>query len=1016
MNIVGSNLSERCKIQCGFSNDVVENDSVLQVHTPDVELRRSVIIYNSNWKLYAWSMSIDNQHTIIDIMDNGDNLPYKIKDSGGSVGSVVIGDGSSSELTKLEGIVTCYGAWSDGLFSPKTPDNANGLDVEAMELGKQIVYPVFLWHTSSCSNQNAKSPNGKWYSTYDKKVFLYIEEASRGRRNKREIRIVNSKIYNCESSGSARFYINNNTILVSGKTDIAINNQSELRKLTSQTINKEYTSGNNTDVDFSGYKGWRKPLYWNGELKYMKIDDTKDIGKYTCKQLVKIKYDTSSSLFMQPESGYELNSTNRVLIYNNEEAGDDEIKTLVFYQYGNTQLNPTDRDIIIGCLGGYYDKWDTLHSSTPLSEKQRVVDVLRYEAYSRAVPFGRNDAFISAEETNKYATPQTFNTYCNAYEKYESFIPYNVGIPCDITQNAYIYMSEENNFSEYDSDMYCANISNSIGTDAIYGKLLGVVECCGTLYCVQETAVSALDYNKRRVNNDLGGYRSSDIQRGDYDYKIKNEKINSMASVCATEFGLAVLAHNNTVLYLIAGDTVIDMTRQYGMQKYFKNKMSNAYTNGRYNNVGVRLLYDEIKKKLFITNITTSLTFDFTINAFTGEMPYHNISAIFKSSTNIKGGVAIKYPDSIYELAVSDNAVDGTPIQYVDSTCLPYIDLFVKCPTLDSFAQYHNVEVEAVSIQKNTLSNHYTKSKDFSDLYLTDVDDVDKYGVITGQKVNVTGEVVGQFEVAKLKEQSLYASVPVNPNSSYKKVWSGLIRADSEMDISIYSISCTEDGTESGIIEEDTLETFRVTKQWRRYSFVVEVGAGVDVCFIGVGKKNKSVGGYFYLAAPALYETTNINTEGLYDWSPNTQGLVNDADNSFCIYKQLDCPIKAISVWNDYGTGSAFVDRSNSKLPIAEDASIVKRNGRWIISMPRFVANGNAGSFDEQRKDSTSLFDRRNRIGKRSTEVVSSSIKTTCDNQYDRPYGNSLWVRITFVNDAFVRVRRLSVGYDIKQL
>lgn len=856
MNIVGDNTSTQCKIQSGFPNTVRAFYNIIQMHTPDIELKRSVLVYNSNWRALVWNTTLNNQHTIIDIQDNGDTLPYKITGSD----TVITGDGFVESSSSFSGIVVCSLNWYDGLYQPREPNNTNGLDVETKPLPKQIRYPIYLWHTSCGTTQSAKSPTGKFYSTYDKKVFLYIQEIDNNRTSETSVRLNSAKIYNCESSGSARFLVGSTTYLLSGKTDVAINNQKDCNA----TSNNVADDGESltSDLFTKTYKGWRKCVVYENSsnqtsLKPLAASDS-DVSIKICKQMIKIKYDTSSSLFIYPSS--VVYDTKRVLLYNNEDASDTEVKTLSFYQYGCVQLDSDNLYIPVGGFGGFYDKWDTLHSSTPLSEKQRVVDVVRYEAYSRAVPFGRNDAYISAEETNKYATPQTFNTYCSAYDKYESFIPYNVGIPEDKTQNAYIYMSVENNFSEYDSDMYCADISESIGTDATYGKLIGVIECNGLLYCVQETALSVLDYNQRRVNNDLGGYRSSDIKRGDYQYLIKNDVIPSMDCVCATEFGLCVLTQRNTMLYLVTGEEVIDMTRKYGMQKYFKTVLGDTASQGTYKDPNVRVLYDELVKRLYIVNNGTvpnkqySLVFDFTINSFVGYEPYR-ASTMMKTSLSSLGAIVIytfnhisstgeynvhcipdAFPPNTRSVNISsnifllrnDDTFDGTTVKrYTNQYDNPTVEIFVKSPTLDDFAQFHNVEVEAHSLVYNTTDEKYE-------------------------------------------------------------------------------------------------------------------------------------------------------------------------------YKQLDCPITKIEVWNDYGKGSGTLTYSDK--PSTEQASVTKKNGRWIVSMPRFTADGNNDSLTTQQDSTQNSYAKvRPRISK-------------INDVNDRPYGNYLFVRLTFNNKVKVRLRRIICNYDLKQL
>ncbi len=449
-----------------------------------------------------------------------------------------------------------------------------------------------------------------------------------------------------------------------------------------------------------------------------------------------------------------------------------------------------------------------------------------------------------------------------------------------------------------------------------------------------------------------------------------------MADVCATDFGLVAIVQNNTQMYLIQGQEIIDMSKQYGMQKYYKNDMSRTSSSGVYSDTNVRLLYDEIRKRLYITNAKHSLTFDFTINSFVGTMPYSNVSAMHKSSSSLNNAVAVVYPDEIYKTNSQEDISSG--IKYFGNTYEPYIDVFVK-PTDMKFAQYYSVEVEANSVGYNNDETpaNYFKGSDVSS-NSTNYFIVNNGGTVS---VNTTNKWV-RFS---------------NVTGSGIYVTSDKLRETPDFTNSAYTISIdlyVQDVTDYLIVTIEGSGYSKAIKPiaanvWDRYYLTIPAGTSLGtITFYG---SNTGGNRYLYMRKWRLEKGVT-----------NTSGWVDDetviSNNKF---KQLECPITGISVRSDYGKGSSYLFYTGEK-PETNTASITKRNGRWYISMPRFIVDGNDNDLSVQQ-DEDSPFKVRPRMS-----------ETTFNN--DRPYGNYLFVRLRFRSDVFVRVREITVTYDTKEI
>ena len=451
----------------------------------------------------------------------------------------------------------------------------------------------------------------------------------------------------------------------SGYTTVEILGMAIRAKVSTQTTQWVKNTEQQYD-ELNSYCGWFRPIWGcdtNGKECYGIISprsgyfSTKEADLLINKQLIQIKYDTSSSIILYLDSFSDADASDAVTstcisyLSFDSGTGDNEsvARGLKYVCAGSGTALELDTDIVVETYNGngFYDEYETLHSYGASDAKQRCTSALSYNAFSRTNKLGRYDNFEGASSNLTYCNNTNFNKYNNVFENINGFIEYSVYNHDDVRSYNTVFVSEAQNYNRFNDVLVCDSISMTSPMDGRYGAVVCIQSNQQGVYVIQNNAVAILDYNSRSVSQELGSYRAKEYNRCDYTYIDGNINVINNEEVVATEQGILLLSDKASKLLLVnaaAQQPIVNLSDSFGMNMFFdglKKEYDNTSTVTALKSNKYTLLYSKYYQEAYITYGKEALTFSFKEGAFTSIYPYGRVKFIQENFYYRLGSVLI---------------------------------------------------------------------------------------------------------------------------------------------------------------------------------------------------------------------------------------------------------------------------------------------------------------------------------------------------------------------------------------
>ena len=297
------------------------------------------------------------------------------------------------------------------------------------------------------------------------------------------------------------------------------------------------------------------------------------------------------------------------------EPNDEEANTVFEYSYGDT----------------YYQRWDCLKTYPFTTEDvNQIVEIGSFMLETRTNIDGRYDR-NRGQLNNLNMTPRNFNLINPVYSQINNFFTYRIldddYYKINYFPNQVTWTKEKQLGSDVDlwTNVTLASVHDMDGSK---GSVTSINMWKDTLYCFQDTGISAILFNSR-VQIPASDGVPIEISNS---YKVDGHRYISDGIGCINKWtisntpsGLYFIDSKNNHLCHI-GEGLQDITTMHNMTSWFNNIKDNeiAYT-----------LHDNINNDLYLFTNKEALCYSEILSQFTSFMSYDKVMLLESNNGNI---------------------------------------------------------------------------------------------------------------------------------------------------------------------------------------------------------------------------------------------------------------------------------------------------------------------------------------------------------------------------------------------
>lgn len=297
-----------------------------------------------------------------------------------------------------------------------------------------------------------------------------------------------------------------------------------------------------------------------------------------------------------------------------------------------------------------------------------------------------------------YFTPSNYNLINDSYTQKDNFftgsvIDYNL-FKSNKFPTQVIWTGAKTNGEIIDS---WSNIKllSSIDLNGLYGELRDIKLYRNELISFQDKGVAAIQFNSRVQIPTSDGVPieiSNNYKVGGYVYISNQSGAKNKSSITNSTKGLYYIDSYNKSINLYNGESIIDLTKEFGFKSWANRNIENSDVLKISNQLNNFSAYcDKVKGDVYFTNDKYCLCFNETLNTFSSFYDYQNIPYMFNFNNDF---VSLKLNNSNTDLYLQNKGkynelfdeLKPTEITYVVNPDLPYYKIFNHVSfTNDSF-------------------------------------------------------------------------------------------------------------------------------------------------------------------------------------------------------------------------------------------------------------------------------------------------------------------------------------------